>query len=149
MLTIRFLVSGSGTWTTKLLWLTPPWISNQKSTVILNENVFHFLFTCFINIWKKIFSMLNLFAHNNINIFKITVTCSYFKGNVNPLLIPTFLIVCNESFGNSLTDSINLCYMTTTIYSYSDVNSREFFLNKKCTKLNITISHKHVHINNT
>lgn len=50
ILTIRFLVSRSGTWTTKLLWLASPWISHEKSTVVLDEDILYLLFTSFIDI---------------------------------------------------------------------------------------------------
>lgn len=127
ILTIRFLVSCSGTWTTKLLWLAPSWISNKKSTVILNEDILYLLFTCFINIYNTII-ILEL---NKLSINQLV--------NINML---TFLIVCNKSFRNSLTNRVDLCNVTTTAYSHPDINSGKFFLKYKYIAYRASFSEK-------
>lgn len=43
----------------------------------------------------------------------------------------TLLIVGNESFRNGLSNSIDLCNMTTATHSHSDIDSRELFLEHK------------------
>lgn len=71
-LTVRFLVPGSGTWTTEFLWLAPSGISDQQSTVVLDQDVFHFLFAGFVDVCKqKQTNYKSTMAHsNNLKDFK-------------------------------------------------------------------------------
>ncbi len=48
-LSVRFLVSCTGTWTTELLWLASSWIGNDQCFVVLAQNIFNLLLGCFIN----------------------------------------------------------------------------------------------------
>ncbi len=48
-LTVRLLVTGTGTNTTKLLWFASSWISNKKSSVVCGKNILDFLLGSFIN----------------------------------------------------------------------------------------------------
>lgn len=80
------MVSGTGTWTTKLLWFASSWISNKKGSVVGNQSLLKFILALFINV---------------------------------------LLVVSNKALSNSLTDSINLRYVTTTRNLYSDVNIGE------------------------
>lgn len=59
------------------------------------------------------------------------MTNNHHINNIYLLFTLTFLIVSNKCFGNGLTNGIDLCHMSTTIYSHSDINSRELFLEHK------------------
>jgi hypothetical protein len=37
-LTVRLLVSGASTWTSKLLWLRASWVGNKEGTVVCDES---------------------------------------------------------------------------------------------------------------
>ena len=50
-LSVRFLVSGAGTWTTELLGLTASRIGYQQATVVVDEDVLNLLLGGFINIY--------------------------------------------------------------------------------------------------
>lgn len=86
-LTVRFLVSGSGTWTSELLGFRPSVVGNEKCAVVLDKG------------------LLQL------------VLCE---------LIDEFLVVGNDSFGDRLTDGIDLRSVTTTGNPNADVDLREF-----------------------
>lgn len=49
-LSVRFLVSGTGTWTTELLGFAATRISNQQSAIVVDQNILNFLFGGLINI---------------------------------------------------------------------------------------------------
>ena len=49
-LTIRLLVSCSGSWTTKLLGLIPPGVSNKERSIELNQDVLYLLLALLVNI---------------------------------------------------------------------------------------------------
>lgn len=86
-LTVRFLVSGSGTWTSELLGFRPSVVGNKKCAVVLDKG------------------LLQL------------VLCE---------LIDEFLVVGNDSFGDRLTDGVDLRSVTTTGNPNADVDLREF-----------------------
>lgn len=49
---VRFLVARTCTWTTKLLWLTASWISDQECSVIADKDILNLFFWGLIYIWK-------------------------------------------------------------------------------------------------
>lgn len=82
LLTVRFLVSCSGTTTTELLWLHSSGVSNQQVSVVSSVDLLQFVLRSLINVLSSI---------------------------------------CNQSLGQSLSDSVNLGDMTTTGNSDSNV----------------------------
>ena len=46
---VRFLVSGSGTWTTVLLWFASSWVSDQQSSVVLKKELLDLSFLCLVD----------------------------------------------------------------------------------------------------
>ncbi len=46
---VRFLVSGSGTWTTVLFGFASSWVSDQQSPVILKKQLLDLSFLCLVN----------------------------------------------------------------------------------------------------
>lgn len=60
ILTIRLLVSCSCSWTTKLFWFASPWICDQKSTIVLNKDIFYILLARLIDIYKRNKIFLNV-----------------------------------------------------------------------------------------
>jgi len=50
-LTVRFLVSGSGTWTTELLGFTPSVIRNQERSVVLHEGLFQLVLGILVDVF--------------------------------------------------------------------------------------------------
>ena len=111
-LSVRFLVSGTGSRSTKFLGLAATRISNQKAAVKVDKDVLDLLFGGFINICRM--KMLIIFT-------------SFSQSFMKKL---TFLVVGDQGFGDSLSDSIHLSNMTTTLNFNSDVNSSETVLCK-------------------
>lgn len=85
-LTVRLLESGSGTTTTKLLWLHSSGVSNQQGLVERSEDLLQLVL----------------------------------RG-----LVDVFLVVGNQTLGNSLSDGVNLGDVTTAGHLNSDVNVLE------------------------
>lgn len=50
------------------------------------------------------------------------------ESSISLVNILTLLVVSDKSLGDGLSDGIDLGYMTTTVYTNSDVNARELFL---------------------
>lgn len=85
-LTVRLLESGSGTTTTKLLWLHSSGVSNQQGLVERSEDLLQFVLRSLVNV---------------------------------------FLVVGNQTLGNSLSDGVNLGNVTTAGNLNSDVDVLE------------------------
>lgn len=85
-LTVRLLESGSGTTTTKLLWLHSSGVSNQQGLVERSEDLLQFVLRGLVNV---------------------------------------FLVVGNQTLGNSLSDGVNLGNVTTAGNLNSDVDVLE------------------------
>ena len=49
-LTVRLLVPGTGTWTTKLLWLASPVVGNEESTVVLGQGLLELVLGVLIDV---------------------------------------------------------------------------------------------------
>ena len=49
-LTVRLLVTGTGTWTTELLWLAASVVGNEKSTVVCNESLLQLVLAVLIDV---------------------------------------------------------------------------------------------------
>lgn len=49
-LTVRLLVTGTGTWTTKLLWLATSVVGNEQSTVVRDESLLQLVLAVLIDV---------------------------------------------------------------------------------------------------
>lgn len=49
-LTVRLLVTGTGTWTTKLLWLATSVVGNEQSTVVSDESLLQLVLAVLIDV---------------------------------------------------------------------------------------------------
>lgn len=69
-LTVRLLVASASSWTAKLLGLAAARISNQQSSVILDQDVLYFLLGRLVHIWGP--------THNIFKIYLVWFICVFF-----------------------------------------------------------------------
>lgn len=99
------MVSGTSTWTTKLLWFASSWISNEKGSVISNQSLLEFVLALFINVLLVVSNeTLSNSLTDGINLGDMTTTRNLYSDvNVGELVKTNnkerFVDLESENFG--------------------------------------------------
>lgn len=184
-LTVGLLVAGAGSRSTELLGLAAARISNQQGPVVLDQDVLDLLLGGLIHIYEQNILWV-MYRSKVVCVAQDAASWIHYKHSrikgmeqyhnvcicAEPIPLLTLLIVCNQGFGDGLTDcwkrrshvrtlinwvnmnnsfrgsllTVDLCDMSTTLHSDSDVNSRKTLLAQQqhwLQKLNRT---KHVRL---
>lgn len=77
ILTVRFLITSTSSWTAEFLWFAATWITYQQCSVVLDKNVFQFLLWGFINVCNEKDKKNVISLTQNDNQFRILWNLNY------------------------------------------------------------------------
>lgn len=122
-LTVRLLVTGTGTWTTKLLWLATSVVGNEQSTVVRDESLLQLVLAVLIDVLLVVgdlhFCVSSLMLH-------VCYGECYFSRSILWMRRPSAYLRrlggTYDALGNSLTDRVDLRSVTTSTDADADVD---------------------------
>lgn len=122
-LTVRLLVTGTGTWTTKLLWLATSVVGNEQGTVVRDESLLQLVLAVLIDVLLVVGNLH--FCVSSLMLHVCYGEC-YFSRSILWMRRPSAYLRrlggTYDALGNSLTDRVDLRSVTTSTDADADVD---------------------------